>query len=121
MLHRQALKPEEFIENLVSLSEGLIAIRNELSNKLYQVLIYKYENGYYILQNPDLFHMLMENGNVKFIAGEALLDNIEHTLEDNHYVPVDETWICLDIRTFLHMNDQKNLEIDYFEFREDML
>lgn len=121
MLYRQVLKPEEFIENLVSLPEGLIAIRNELSNKLYQVLIYKYENGYYILENPDLFHMLMENGNVKFIASDMLLDMIENTLENNRYVPVDEMWICMDIRTFLCMKEQRDLEIDYFEFREDSI
>ena len=41
MLHREILSPEEVLERMPNLSEGLFAIRCKLTNKTYQIILYK--------------------------------------------------------------------------------
>lgn len=68
MLHREILSPEEVLEKIPKLSEGLFAIRCKLVNKTYHVILYKYQEDYFLVENPALISVLLENDQSFFLV-----------------------------------------------------
>lgn len=115
MLHREFLSPEEVLEKIPRLSEGLFAIRCKLSNKTYQVILYKYQEDYFLIENPALISVLLEKDRSFFGTSEQLLNEIELSFEDNNYQPTLKEWVSLDLNTLKLMN---NVEIKFFDLEE---
>ncbi|MGH1831816.1 hypothetical protein ABE871_10255 [Enterococcus gilvus] len=115
MLHREILSPEEVLEKIPKLSEGLFAIRCKLVNKTYQVILYKYQEDYFLVENPALISILLENDQSFFGTPEQLLNEIELCFEDNNYQPASKEWVKLDLKT-LKLLDQ--VEIKFFDLEE---
>lgn len=115
MLHREFLSPEEVLEKMPRLSEGLFAIRCQLTNKTYQVILYKYQEDYFLVENPALISVLLEKDQSFFGTSEQLLDEIEMSFEDNNYQPVPKQWVNLDLNTLKLLY---NVEIKFFDLEE---
>ncbi|MDT2599726.1 hypothetical protein P7D85_08065 [Enterococcus hulanensis] len=115
MLHREFLSPEEVLEKMPRLSEGLFAIRCQLTNKTYQVILYKYQEDYFLVENPALISVLLEKDRSFFGTSEQLLDEIEMSFEDNNYQPVPKQWVNLDLNTLKLLD---NVEIKFFDLEE---
>lgn len=115
MLHREFLSPEEVLEKMPRLSEGLFAIRCQLTNKTYQVILYKYQEDYFLVENPALINILLEKDRSFFGTPEQLLNEIERSFEDNNYQPVPKQWVNLDLNTLKLLD---NVEIKFFDLEE---
>ncbi|MDT2595749.1 hypothetical protein P7D52_01980 [Enterococcus dongliensis] len=115
MLHREILSPEEVLEKIPNLSEGLFAIRCKLTNKTYQVIIYKYEEDHFLIENLALLNVLLEEQQRFFGTPEQLLNEIEMSFENNYYQPISKEWIHLDLNTLKLLN---NVEIKFFDLEE---
>ncbi|MBM7711827.1 hypothetical protein [Enterococcus xiangfangensis] len=115
MLHREILSPEEVLERMPNLSEGLFAIRCQLANKTYQVIIYKYEEDHFLIENLALISALLEEQQSFFGTPEQLLNEIEMSFENNYYQPISKEWINLDLNTLKLLN---NVEIKFFDLEE---
>ncbi|MGM0166635.1 hypothetical protein IGI39_001597 [Enterococcus sp. AZ135] len=115
MLHREFLSPEEVLEKMPRLSEGLFAIRCKLANKTYQVILYKYQEDYFLVENPALISVLLEKDRSFFGTPEQLLNEIEMSFEDNNYQPASKEWVNLDLNTLKLLN---NVEIKFFDLEE---
>lgn len=77
MLHREILSPEEVLERMPNLSEGLFAIRCKLTNKTYQIILYKYQEDYFLIENPALISVLLKKDQFPVVAAtqKSLADN----------------------------------------------
>lgn len=115
MLHREILSPEEVIEKMPRLSEGLFAIRCEMAAKTYQAILYKYQADYFLVENPSLISTLLGENRSFFGSPEQLLDEIELCFEDNHYRPASKEWVNLDLNTLKLLD---NVEIKFFDLEE---
>ncbi|GAA2904631.1 hypothetical protein ACWOCJ_01800 [Enterococcus pseudoavium] len=115
MLHREVLSPEEVLKKIPRLSEGLFAIRCKLANKTYQIILYKYEADYFLMEKPALISVLLENEQSFFGTSEQLLNEIEMCFEDNHYQPISKEWVKLDLNTLKLLDD---VEIKFFDLEE---
>ncbi len=113
MLHREILSPEEVLEKIPNLSE-IFAIRCKLTNKTYQVIIYKYEEDHFLIENLALLNVLLEEQQRFFGTPEQLLNEIEMSFENNYYQPISKEWIHLDLNTLKLLN---NVEIKFFYLR----
>ncbi|BBM18193.1 MULTISPECIES: hypothetical protein [Enterococcus] len=115
MLHREILSPEEVLGKMPNLSEGLFAIRCQLTNKTYQIILYKYQEDYFLVENPALISVLLEKDRSFFGTSEQLLNAIEMSFEDNHYQPTTKEWVNLDLNTLSLLD---NVEIKFFDLEE---
>lgn len=115
MLHREILSPKEMIEKMPRLSEGLFAIRCELATKTYQTILYKYQEDYFLVENPSLMNSLMKEDRSFFGTPEQLLNEIEKCFEDNYYQSASKEWVELDLNT-LKLIDK--VEIKFFDLEE---
>ncbi|MGL9728278.1 hypothetical protein [Enterococcus sp. DIV0756] len=115
MLHREILSPEEVLEKMPGLSEGLFAIRCGLTKKTYQIILYKYQEDYFLVENPTLISVLLEKKQSFFGTPEQLLNEIEISFEENHYQPASKEWVNLDLNTLKLLN---NVEIKFFDLEE---
>lgn len=115
MLHREILNPQEVLKRIPHLSEGLFAIRCELTNKTYQIILYKYEKDYFLMENPALVSVLLDKKQNIFWTSEKLLDEVETCFENNYYQPVTKEWVNLDLNTLNHLS---NVDIKFFDLEE---
>ncbi|MGG5316326.1 hypothetical protein [Enterococcus sp. AZ072] len=115
MLNRQMIQPEKMLALLSDPNEGLFAIRGKMDMKTYQVLLYKYEEDFFLLKNPYLLHLLMDNPQKYLWSDQDLLNSIEETLEKNQYYPVSKEWIDLDLKILKQI---ENVEIEWFQMEE---
>ncbi|MGG5369069.1 hypothetical protein [Enterococcus sp. AZ196] len=115
MLHREFLSPEEVLDKMPRLSEGLFAIRCKLKYKTYQVILYKYQEDYFLVENPALISVLLEKDQSFFGTPEQLLNEIEISFEENNYQPASKEWVNLDLNTLKLLN---HVEIKFFDLEE---
>ncbi|MBO0450685.1 hypothetical protein [Candidatus Enterococcus murrayae] len=115
MLHREFLSPEEVLDKMPRLSEGLFAIRCKLKHKTYQVILYKYQEDYFLVENPALISVLLEKDQSFFGTPEQLLNEIEISFEENNYQPASKEWVNLDLNTLKLLN---HVEIKFFDLEE---
>lgn len=115
MLHREILSPEEVLEKMPNLSEGLFAIRCKLTNKTYQIILYKYQEDYFLIENPALISVLLKKDQSFFGTPEQLLNEIERSFEENHYQPASKEWVNLDLNTLKRLT---NVKIKFFDLEE---
>ncbi|MGX7125937.1 hypothetical protein [Enterococcus viikkiensis] len=115
MLHQEILSPNEVAIKLSNLSEGLFAIRCELKNKTYQIILYKYQADYFLIENPALVTVLLEKDTHVFSSPEQLLNEIEISFENNQYLAASKEWVRLDLNTLKLLND---VEIKFFSLEE---
>ena len=114
MLHRVVLKPERMLSVLPQVDEGLFVIRCPLLKKTYQVILYKYNEDYFLLRNPYLVHLLLDKSKLQ-LSNAYLLGLIEQAMEANHYQMTTKEWVALDLNTLRY---QPEVEIEMFSFGE---
>ncbi|WP_407856996.1 hypothetical protein ACQKTA_02835 [Enterococcus sp. 22-H-5-01] len=115
MLHREVLSPEEVLEKIPDLDEGVFAIRCEMPLKTYQIILYKYQEDFFSIENPALLNSLLSKSEYDFGSSDQLLDKIELSFEDNHYEPTTKDWVTLDLNT---LKCKDNVEIQFFDLEE---
>ncbi|MFC4771492.1 hypothetical protein [Enterococcus hermanniensis] len=115
MLHREILSPKEVLDKIPNLDEGVFAIRCEMPLKTYQVILYKYQEDFFSIENPALLSALLGKNAADFGSSDQLLDKIEVCFEDNHYEPTTKEWVTLDLNTLKLIN---NVEVQFFDLEE---
>lgn len=115
MLHQETVSPKDVARKLSNLAEGLFAIRCELKSKTYQIILYKYQADYFLIENPALVTLLLEKDNTIFSGPEQLLNEIEISFENNQYLAASKEWVRLDLNTLKLLD---NVEIKFFSLEE---
>lgn len=112
MFKQQVLSVQELLKLLQKTSEFFCIIVSFFPKKCYQVAFYKYDNQYYVLQNPDLLQLTNQQRGKESLV----LDLVDETMENNQYKIVSEDLIRVDLNTLASKEDQADNSIFFFQF-----
>ena len=117
MFFQHTLKPTELLKVIHHVEECFFTISANLTNRFYQVAVYKYNNDYFLLRDERLFEQVKLLDDIQGDENQ-LLPFIEATMEDNLYLKTEEAYICLDLNVLAKMAKKCSTEICYYEFIE---
>lgn len=116
MFFQHILKPQQLTEVIKNVEECLFVISAQLSNRSYDVAVYKYNEEYFVLDDSRIFDQIRGIGDEAQGDEEQVLPYIETALEENLYFMVKEDYVCLDLMILSKMKHVGLVDVKYYEF-----
>lgn len=116
MFYQYMLKPEELNHVIDYAQECLFIIKAKLPKRNYQVAVYKYDEEYFVLNDPCIFRQLQDLNEMIQGDEEKILPYVEESFNENLYCRVEEKYVKLDLYTLATLAKTTTVQIKYYEF-----
>ncbi|MCF1616168.1 hypothetical protein LQF63_00600 [Tetragenococcus koreensis] len=116
LFYQHMLKPHELALVIPNANECLFAIHTKLTERDYNVAVYKYGKEYFVLNDVRIFKQIQGIDQESQGDEEELLPYVEEAFEDNCYNLVEEKLVQLDLNILSTISANSPVQVRYYEF-----
>ncbi len=118
LFYRHALKPKELALVIPNVNECLFALHTKLTARDYEVIVYKYGEEYFVLDDVRIFKQIHGMEQESQGDEEEILPYVEEAFEDNCYTVVEEELVKLELNTLSIISNNCSVQVRYYEFTD---